>query len=347
MNPSENRALLALLGLPALAYGSAVRVRNRLYDQLGPQHRASVPVVSVGNLTVGGTGKTPVVAWLARWLLSEGLRPAVVSRGYGGRAGKGPLLVSAGKGPGFDWTACGDEPFLLARALPGTIVIVGSDRFAGARAAREAGADVVILDDGFQHRRLGREFDLVLLDATSPFGNYHLLPAGTLREPVSGLRRASAVLITRARRAESLVVIEKVVRRYNPTAPILRAGTRRVGFFDVEGRPVPRPGRAVAFCGIGNPGAFAGDLETEGIEVVALRLFPDHHAYGLAEWRDLASLAREHEAMLLTTEKDLVRLPRDLDTTEPQPVALRIEANIHDREDLTSLVLACLTRAAA
>ena len=143
MRPPDSSVAVALLNVPALLYRTLVRIRNRLYDRPGASHRAGLPVISVGNLTLGGTGKTPVVAWLARRLRADGRSPAVVSRGYGGRAGRGPLLVSSGAGPLCPARRCGDEPFLLARLLEGVRVIVGSDRRAGAEAARSPAADAV------------------------------------------------------------------------------------------------------------------------------------------------------------------------------------------------------------
>src|SRR5262245_27319852 len=270
---------VALLSVPALLYGGAVRMRNLFYDRNGAVVRAGLPVLSVGNLTAGGTGKTTMVAYLARRLRDWGRAPAVVSRGYGGRAGRGPLVVSRGGRALVGPELAGDEPFLLAETLPGIPVVVGSDRIAGAAATKELGADVVVLDDGFQHRRLARDLDIVPLDAAGPFANYHLLPAGPLREPISGLARADVVVITRSRPGESFVVLERVVRRYNARCPILRSANHRIGFVDAAGTKCPRPARAVAFCGIGNPASFLVDLEAEGVEIAGFHPFPDHHRF--------------------------------------------------------------------
>ncbi len=343
MTPRRGPAAIAVLGIPALAYGGAVRLRNRFYDRQALVRRAPIAVVSVGNLTVGGTGKTPLVAWLVRSLEAQGRRPAVVSRGYGGDAGRGPRIVSSGDGPRMGPDRCGDEPFLLARSLPGVPVIVGADRLAGAIVASEIGADVVVLDDGFQHRRLARAFDLVLVDASNPFGNYRLLPAGILREPIAGVSRADAVLITRSRPGESLMVIERVVRRFNPRAPILRAAHRRVGFVDREGKAVSIPRRVVAFCGIGSPATFADDLEREGLDLVALRVFGDHHRYSDDDLRGLSDAARNVGAVLVTTEKDMARLSGDRPLALEVPLAaLRIEAEVHDADALRNLVRSAL-----
>jgi len=322
-------------------------MRNLFYDRAGAATRADLPVLSIGNLTAGGTGKTTMVAYLARVLRSWGRHPAVVSRGYGGRAGRGPLVVSSGEGPRVGAERSGDEPYLLAQSLPGIPVVVGSDRIAGTAAAKELGADVVVLDDGFQHRRLARDLDIVLLDAAGPFGNYHLLPAGPLREPISGIARADVVVITRSRPGESFVVLERVVRRYNARAPILRSANHRVGFVDAEGTRSPRPERAVAFCGIGNPASFLVDLEAEGVGVTAFHPFDDHHPYTDAEWRGLLEDARRAGCGLVTTEKDLARLGPLAASAGTTPIlALRIEAVVHDEAKLFDAVREALARGA-
>jgi tetraacyldisaccharide 4'-kinase len=337
---------VALLSFPAALYGGAVRVRNLFYDRAISSTRADLPVLSIGNLTAGGTGKTTMVAYLARALLGWGRSPAVVSRGYGGRAGRGPVVVSSGAGPRVGPERAGDEPHLLARTLPGVRVVVGSDRIAGAAAAKDLGADVVILDDGFQHRRLARDLDILLLDAAGPFGNYHLLPAGPLREPISGLARADVVVITRSRPGESFVVLERVVRRYNARCPILRSANHRVGFVDASGTRNPRPERAVAFCGIGNPASFLADLEAEGVGIVEFHPFPDHHPYTDGEWRRLLDEARGSACALVTTEKDLARLG-PLAAESSAVLALRIEAVVHDESRLFDAVREALARGEA
>jgi len=338
---AEHPAAQAVLGLAAALYGGAIRARNRFYDRPGSVARAALPVISVGNLTVGGTGKTPVTAWIARRLLREGLRPGVVSRGYRGRAGRGPLLVSEGRGPLCEADRCGDEPHLLARTLADTVVVVGSDRAAGAEAARRAGAQVVILDDGYQHRRLARDLDILLLDAGNPFGNHRLLPAGILREPLRSLSRADLFLVTRSRPGETFPALERVLRRYNPTAPLLPAGHRRVGFTDRRGEAVARPERAAAFCGIAQPAAFRNDLVDEGLELVDFRVYPDHHRYSEGEIRELRELAAQHGAALVTTEKDLSRLgPHAAWAGPPELSALRIEVAVYEPGPLVEALAA-------
>ncbi len=323
--------LALLLGPPAWLYEGVVRLRNRRYDREGASVRAELPVLSVGNLTVGGTGKTPMVAWLARHLIGMGRRPAVVSRGYGGNAGKGPLVVSRGKGPICAAGHCGDEPHFLAQALAGVIVIVGSDRPAGAARARRLGADVIVLDDGFQHRRLARDLDIVLVDAHDPFGGDRLLPAGRLREPIGGVGRADLVVITRSDGLESSRDIESIIREHNPESPILRSTHRPLGFFSIGGASIERPRRAVAFCGIAAPGEFRRDLETAGVELASFVPFRDHHPYTAEELQKLRRTAEREDATVVTTEKDAARIGDETAAGElPGLACLRIETVMLD-----------------
>jgi tetraacyldisaccharide 4'-kinase len=332
----EHPLAVALLTPPSLLYRAVVALRNRRYDRPGKAVHPGIPVISVGNLTVGGTGKTPLTAWIAARLLEEGRRPAIVSRGYGGKSGRGPCFVSRGAGPLCASDLGGDEPVLLARRLPGTLVVVGSDRVAGARAARDAGADVIVLDDGFQHRRLARDLDLVLLDARDPFGGHRLLPSGPLREPIGSLRRAHAVILTRSGSGEAFPFLQRVIRRHAGDLPLLRAGHRTAGLVDADGTLRPAPARAVAFCGIGSPDDFFLDLAREGIEVAAERPFPDHHRYREGDLAALVSLVAAHHAVPVTTEKDLARLPAP--QRLPGLLALRIEAVPHEPERLLALM---------
>lgn len=329
-------ARTAALALPAAAYGAAVRLRNLWYDRPGVALRAPIPVISVGNLAIGGTGKTPMVAWLARRLAGDGVVAAVVSRGYGGRAGPGPVVVSTGGGPRVDARICGDEPHLLARTLPGTIVVVGADRVEGVRAAAEAGAAIVLLDDGFQHRRLARDLDVVLLDGRAPFDGGRLLPAGRLREPASSLTRADLVVLTRLREGADPSASRAAVRGSGFAGPILRAGHRVTGFFDASGDPRPAPGRALAFCGIGDPGLFREDLGTAGVDLAGFRAFRDHHAYSVSAWEALCDEARRSEVPLVTTEKDLSRLESVAGAALPRAplLVLRIETTVWDEAEL-------------
>jgi tetraacyldisaccharide 4'-kinase len=334
MKPPRHPLAVALLWLPAWLYAGSMRLRNRYYDN--PDNRLSVdlPVISIGNLTWGGTGKTPIVAWLARYLVEKGHKPAIVSRGYGGQAGRGPLTVSRGQGPLCSAEICGDEPFWLAKTLAGVSIYCGSDRQAGATAARVAGDDVVILDDGFQHRRLSRDLDIVLVDSSQPFGNAKLIPAGVLREPLYGLARADVILLTRSTAGDTHAQLEGTIRRFNADVPILLSGHRAAGFIDLRGTETVRPSRAVAFCGIGNPERFRQDLQALGIEIVSFHARRDHQRYSVEEIDTLARLASQSGATLVTTEKDLARLS-GLDIDEKTALlAFRIEAEIFEPQPL-------------
>lgn len=294
---------LFLRGL-AGPYGLAAYGRNRAFDLgLLPIHSCPAPVLCIGNLSLGGTGKTPLVAWAARHLASLGMRPAIVSRGYGARRGQ-----------------TSDEAAELGLLLPGVPHVADADRVAAARRAVAAGANAIVLDDGFQHRRLARDLDIVAVDATDPFGCGFLFPRGLLREPLSSLARADAVVLTRstlvteARRAE---IREALARHMGSPPPVWAEATHRpVALRQAGGGTLPleslRGRRIVACAGIGNPDAFRRSLEHLGADVAAFRVFADHHAYGGADLDTLTAWAqREQATMLVTTLKDLVKIDRD------------------------------------
>jgi len=302
-----------LLRLPALLMRALSGARNRLYDHGWlPSRRLSLPIVSVGNLTVGGTGKTPMVAFLAKALAERGFRPGVVSRGY--KAEEHTPETSE------ESVRLNDEGQLLARSVPGLLQVQDPDRALGAIQLEQQGADVVILDDGFQHRRLARDLDLVLVDATRPWGlpatepggaavRSHL-PRGLLREGLDSLARASAVVLTRcdAVSTDRLAELEAELEAAAPGVPRLLAAHRpsdlrrseeRLGVETLRGREV------VLVSGIGNPQAFEVTARELGARVVEVRAFPDHHAF---EAGDLAALPMGAEA--LVTAKDAVKLER-------------------------------------
>ena len=335
MSYPSHPLLTPLLALPAALYGAVMRLRNRRFDRPGVARKAALPVISVGNLTVGGTGKTPTVAWLARRLLAEGRRPAVVSRGYGGRAGRGPLTVAAGDGPQVAPELCGDEPWWLARQVSGLRVVVGSDRIAGAAAARRLDADVVLLDDGFQHRRLARDLDIVLLDAAVPFGNGRLLPAGPLRESPTALGRADLLLATRVEPGADVAGLAALATRYAPGVPLLLARHRPLAFVDLDGTAVTLPPRVAAFCGIARPESFRRSLVEAGVELARFFAFPDHHAYSASQLDTLVGAAREAGVPLVTTEKDLARIGR---RAGDRILALAVELEIADDAPLLAAV---------
>ncbi len=274
---------------------------------------AARPVVSIGNIAAGGTGKTPFVRWLAGELLARGLHPAILTRGYR-RSGRGLLVVSDGAGHLAPAPAAGDEPALLARALPTVPVIADARRLRGARCAEVVAPHVAvhILDDGFAHVSLARDVDIVLLDATAPDGGGSLLPAGRLREPLASMARADLIVVTKAEQADPGAALE-LARRFAPGAPVYRARTEVLGIFDGQGEPIEGsdivPKTAVAVAGLARPEAFWATVASLGIEPTARLPFPDHASYGDFAVGRIARVAEETGATaILTTEKDAVKL---------------------------------------
>ncbi len=329
----------------AAAYGAVTAARAACYRR-GWLRTERVParVVSVGNIVAGGTGKTPMVALVAQLLRDAGLRPAIVSRGYGGRRAEDPLVVADGESlrPGVTAAQAGDEPIMLARSLDRLPVVVARRRSEGARlAVEDLGARSVVLDDGFQHMALHRDLDIVLLDADRPFHNGRVLPAGHLRERPSALRRAHLLVLSSTtlpggdpgpaaardepasarereageERARADAAAEEALRRRaRPGTPILRSYFEATSLQGIRAEP-SRPlgwlaGRKVAvFAGIARPARLCSSLRRLGAEVAEFLPFPDHHRY---TERDLAAILSRAKARgaegLVTTEKDLARL---------------------------------------
>jgi len=305
----------AILHLCSLIYRLIVYVRNRLYDrQILMPTRLSCPVISVGNITVGGTGKTPCVIMMAQMLQRHGYLPAVISRGYGGKNPKPVNIVSDGINILLNAEDSGDEPLLIARSLPNVPVITGAKRrLTGQAAIDQFGATVLICDDAFQHRQIFRDIDIVLLDAEKPFGNGHLLPRGELREPVNSLHRAGCIILTRADKKESLN--PDVNRIVGPShIPIFRAAHRFKEIISpAENIPLPqsalRGKKVCAFCGIARPESFKKLLVEAESQLLSFLPFPDHYAY---DHYQLEELKKQFQALgadcWVTTEKDAVRL---------------------------------------
>jgi len=292
-----------VLRMAEVPYTAAVNWRNRRFDQAHwPAQRVDVPVVSVGNLTLGGTGKTPMVKWIARWFVERGVRVVIVSRGYGATSG-----------------AKNDEAMELGQSLPEVPHVPNPDRIAGARTAIDRfGCQLILLDDGFQHRRLARDLDVVLLDAWAPFGFEHVFPRGMLREPIAGLQRADVVCLTRSDLLDA-TQRESIRRRVAELAPQVtwcEAAHTPYELRDAVGQTQPiatlAGRRMAAFCGIGNPAAFRRTLEELGGEIAFWREFPDHHAYGTSDRAELAAaVGATNPELVVTTHKDLVKLPLD------------------------------------
>jgi tetraacyldisaccharide 4'-kinase len=316
--------LRGVLHLASIVYRQAVRARNRKYDHPESTTWLDVPVISIGNLTTGGTGKTPIVMDIARRLRAAGHQPAVVSRGYK-------------SGPRGD----ADELLMIRRRLPDVPCVADPDRIAGARRAiREYGANVIVLDDGFQHRRIGRDLDIVVIDATCPFGYGHMLPRGLLREPLAGLRRASMILLSRTDQvpAQRMDEIHAALDRLAPAVPRVRTTHRPTGLVRLDSSnpqlDAADVGRAFCFAAIGNPAAFRGTVSSFGIDIAGVRWWPDHHAYSESDASVVQDLARRASAaVLLTTEKDAVKLT-GLGTRWEIPVyALQIEIDFPTGDD--------------
>jgi tetraacyldisaccharide 4'-kinase len=328
------RCLFLLLGACAILYRGVVCCRQLAYHAgILRIYRAGLPVVSVGNLAVGGTGKTPVVDRLLRWSTENAVRAAVVSRGYGGTPGNEALLISDGQELLIDNAAlCGDEPLLLARRNPAALVIVARRRAAGVRLAEQLGAQLVILDDGFQHLSVARDLDIVLLDSRRPFGNRRLLPAGILREPPSHLARADIVILTRSDRGAATLpeFPGLLLRAQHRLADVARdlAGTG-VRLEELVGRP------CVLFAGIADPAAFFEALRQLGVTPLAELAMADHQEYAPTIYRQIEAAAGNAE-FYLTTEKDAVKLtaaqlsrpcyvvPLEIDIEPPAPLDQRL-----------------------
>jgi len=306
------RPVRGLLRVASWIYGLAVLGRLGLYRSgLLRRIRLPAPVISVGNIVVGGTGKTPFVIMLARELKDRGLRPAVVTRGYRGKREGKTVVVSDGATIEGGYPEFGDEAVLIARKLPGVPVVMARDRAEGCRVAiREFGAQVILLDDGFQHLRVERDLDIVLLDRHNPFGYGYLLPRGLLREPTGAIGRANLLVTTGTGDPKDTLPRLRDVGR----APVLHAVYTATVFTDVKtGAPVAeekfRGQEFVAFSGIANPPAFGRTLESLGIVPKRHLIYPDHHPYTAPDIIAIARCMEEVGAKVaLTTEKDAVRL---------------------------------------
>ena len=320
--PSGFSLATLLLGISKI-YGAIVRMRERLYAVgILASRRLPCPVISVGNLTVGGTGKTPMVIHLAELINASGYRPVIISRGYKGLAERNGAVVSDGRSLLCGIRQAGDEPYLTATLLPSVPVVVGRDRYAAAmEAIRRFKTDVILLDDGFQHLRLERDLNLLLLDAENPFGNSYLLPRGTLREPVAALERADAVVFTRSEPYD----LENHVRLMKPTRqkplfasahhsvirlvlrsgqPVGRLPQRHYAAMELKGK------RALVFSGLGRNDAFFTAVARTGIHLQETMEFDDHHGYSAKDLvRIVAAARRPGVECLVTTDKDFVKLP--------------------------------------
>jgi len=310
-----NDLLSALLYPLSFPYGLLVGLDRRFTRAVD----LARPVISVGNITWGGTGKTPVVIRLARQLAQRGYRVCVLSRGYRRKVNKGILIVSDGKSILSDPAAAGDEPFLIARSLPDVSVVVGPDRTRAAATARERlSPDVFILDDGFQCWKVKRDLDIVCVNAADPFGNGRLLPAGILREPPSALSRAGLIVLTNSDVVPPDTVVEAEGRiAACSAAPVLRSGRRALDLRCIIDEATDLLAiDVIALSAVGDNESFKKTLEQNGMNIVRQYAFRDHHWFSL---QDLRTLLAENppELPVVTTTKDAVRLAMILATLEP------------------------------
>jgi len=318
----------------SLLYRGGTAIRSSLYGYgLLASRRLTRPVISVGNMVAGGTGKTPLVIKIVEHLASQGTRCAVLSRGYKGKAGQAVNIVSDRDQIFLSPEEAGDEPCLIAQKLPGTPVLVGKDRYVlGSEAIRRFDPDCLILDDGYQHLSLRRECNLLLLDSDAPFGNGWCLPAGTLREGLSAIKRAGLIALT-GDPGDEVVAVIKSIAKDTPlhSLKFTPGGIRRLPM----GRPEDQAGldgkRIMAFAGIARPERFFRSIERLGAHIMERRIFPDHHPYRREEIVTLCRVGAEKKVdMLLTTEKDAVRLP---EIPESLPLfALQLSIEIPDQE---------------
>jgi len=332
--------------LPPLSilYRAVTQTRLAAYNKgLLPVTRLPAPVISIGNLTTGGTGKTPLVEWVCRKLARKQRRVCVLTRGYGRANPSSRVIVSDGSSVLTNAAEAGDEPFLLAQNLKGLAAVISDPHriSAGKWAIDNLGAEVFVLDDGFQHLALARDLNILTIDATNPWGGGRLLPAGRLREPRSGLSRADCVVVTRADQSDDVASLEAEIQRLIGSRPLVRSEmiVKGISRMNPE-RPeevVSMPQPAAAFCAVGNPESFFEQLRRAGIDPVFTRTFPDHHQYTPA---DIGSLIQEFKKAgaqsIITTAKDAVKLQHG--KFELPCYVLNIEISIAEEDRIIKLL---------
>ena len=321
--------------LPPLSalYGAVTRTRLSLY-QRGTFHTTKLdrPVISVGNITAGGTGKTPLVEWISKIIANRGQKVCILTRGYGRENPKRQVVVSDGATILATPDEAGDEPYLLATKLLGSAAVISNiDRISAGRYAIEnLGADCFVLDDGFQHLRIARDLNIVVIDATNPWGGGELLPYGRLREPLSGLTRADCAVLTRCDQATDVESLRAELPELIQHRPVFLSRMQPL-------RSLLPTGPVAAFCAVGNPQSFFTQLHTAGYEVVLEKTYADHHAYTQQDVNHLLNeAARAGGKELITTAKDAVKL-RSLSFTLPWHV-FEIEIAIENEDEFKQLI---------
>ena len=333
------------LVLPPLSalYGAITRSRTALYERgTFRTFKLERPVISIGNITTGGTGKTPLVEWVARVLAGSGKRVCILTRGYGRDNPRHRVLVSDGTTVFADPSQAGDEPFQLASDLVGVAAVVSdADRLAaGHGAIQHLSTDCFVLDDGFQHLQLARNLNIVTVDATAPWGGRRMLPYGRLREPLTALKRADCIVLTRCEQVDDLEPIRNEISKQAGDRPIFhsRMLTRRISPI-VGSTDNSQPEEPIAaFCAIGNPKSFFVHLKQDGHALVLQKSFRDHHVYTQDEISRLSKAAKQSGAQsLITTAKDAVKL-RNLNFDMPC-YALEIDLEIKNDSELKRMII--------
>lgn len=329
--------LFPLIWFGSVLYGSGVRFRLALYRfHLLPIRRLPLKVISLGNLTAGGTGKTPHAVLLALYLQRKGIKVAILSRGYRGTKSNTGAVISDGRSLLGTVAEGGEEPFLLAQKLPGVPVVIGKDRYrAGMLCAQQWQTEWVILDDGFQHLRLRREIDILLWPAHQPFGSEGLLPLGLLREPKKEIRRADGILITHSERLDPSRRKDLVeqIRFQTPATPIFFSEHKPMVLWRYPDQKVFHPAwlggkRLLAFCGLADPESLRFSLQQLGADPVRLVQFPDHHFYREKDKRAMEKQSRSLDInLMVTTEKDALKLGQ-WEAADIQVLVLGIEVEI-------------------
>lgn len=341
----------AVLWPPAKLYELAVRLRVAAYEtDYLKQKKLDATVISVGNLTLGGSGKTPVAHYIARYLKSEEHSVAILTRGYA-RESSGMRVLNnptsdSGPSPVLSYREFGDEPLMLARSLPGIPVIIDKNRYeAGRWAESKLGSEVLVLDDAYQHLALARDLNILLIDATDPFGGFEMPPFGRLREPLYGIKRADAIIVTRADRAFDQGQTQAIIKYYcGDKVPVMYlystiAKLRHLATGEAYDAKDFAGWNVAVACGIANPRAFSEDILQAGINIVSESFFADHHAFSQEDVDRITHAAREAAAdAIVTTEKDAVRL-EGLSHGEIPIYAAQLEIESDDEVRLKSLLL--------
>ena len=336
------RMLLFPLYLLSLPYGGAVRARSLFYSLgLLKTRTLPCPVISIGNITVGGTGKTPLVMALAKGLMERGISVAILSRGYKGKRISEPV-VSDGKTISLSPEESGDEPFLMAKTCQGIPVLVGKDRFTNGRIALQRfGVKGLLLDDGYQHLPLHRNINILLIDSHIGFGDHTLLPRGILREPLSHLCRADVFLLTKVENPQTVQPLEKKIHEIHPSSQVFHSHyepVSLVGPKDEEEKLDSLKGRKIiALSGVANPVYFSSILRKCGAEIIKEVIFPDHHPYTPEDLSSIEEKSKRADC-IVTTEKDMVKLKR-LDIHRLPVRVLRIELKIWEEEEFYQTVM--------